>query len=325
MPVPDCGFRIVGPVCSARRLVMAAATFSGYAACDERFSPDREAYLSAFTFPDAMAAHFNANRGSVAGYAGPCWSQWLWLDIDRTDAATALADTLKLVGRTLERFKGLDDDGPLYFYSGGKGYHFGLPISVFGSPAPSDDFHAVCRRTAETLAANAGVVIDTAVYDRVRPFRAPNSRHPKSSRHKRRLTHSEMFNLTADRHRQLAAEPLPFDVPDPVAADPVAVADWQSATTATAKQSGRTTLAPIGERSLQRDTISFINGTDTPDDGTRNERAFRASANLTEYGTPPAVVTQLLTGPARSAGLTPSEAAKAIASGIAHGRKGVTP
>ncbi len=48
------------------------------------------------------------------------------------------------------------------------------------SPAPSADFHRTARRFAEQLAELAAVTIDAGVYDKVRAFRAPNSRHPKT-------------------------------------------------------------------------------------------------------------------------------------------------
>ena len=97
----------------------------------------------------------------------------------------------RLHGHWLERY-GIDGDALLIFFSGSKGYHVGLPSSLWEAE-PSADFHRVARQFAEQLAAVVGVAIDTSVYDRVRAFRAPNSRHPKTGLHKRRLEFGELL------------------------------------------------------------------------------------------------------------------------------------
>jgi len=75
------GFRIVGATSEPRRLVDAGAAFAGYAACDDRAEIQREAYLSAFRFGPDFREHLEST-GSTAGFSGPCWSQWLWFDLD---------------------------------------------------------------------------------------------------------------------------------------------------------------------------------------------------------------------------------------------------
>ena len=79
---------------------------------------------------------------------------------------------------------------------------------------PAADFHRIARQFAEQLAAAAGVAIDSSVYDRVRAFRAPNSRHPKTGLHKRRLEFDELLYVTTAAILERAAEPEPFELPD---------------------------------------------------------------------------------------------------------------
>jgi hypothetical protein len=226
MTRPDCpyAFRVVGPVSEPRRPVDAAAAFTTHAACDPRADTGREAYLSAFRFGEDFCSHLE-RFGTPKGHAGPCWSPWSWLDIDRPDPDAALADARKLTGFALERFRGLDGD-LLAFFSGRKGYHLGVPLPHGPDPAPA--FHLTCRRLAEGLAAGAGVRIDTGFYDRVRCLRAPSSRHPRTGLHKRRLTAAELMNLSAAR----IAEPAPFDVPMVGVPDAEIEADWQDAAAA---------------------------------------------------------------------------------------------
>ena len=66
-----------------------------------------------------------------------------------------------------ERY-GLDGDELLAFFSGSKGFHLGLPLSLCGALLPSSDFNRIAKRLAEGLAGLAGITIDTGVFDKVR-------------------------------------------------------------------------------------------------------------------------------------------------------------
>ncbi len=167
------GFRICGNCTSPRRLVDAAKALAAYAACDELAALDRESYLSAFQFGADFRRHLEST-GSTKGYSGESWTPWLWFDIDRADPQAATDHARRLSAACIERY-GVADDDLLLFFSGSKGYHVGLPTALW-QPQPSVMFHRTARRFAEQVAELAGVAIDTGVYDRVRAFRAPNSR-----------------------------------------------------------------------------------------------------------------------------------------------------
>ena len=153
-----------------RRLVDHAAAFLGYATLDESADVHREAYLSAFSFGEDFR-QLLYDSGTCKGFAGPCWSRWLWFDLDRKDnLQLALDDTRRLAAGLVERYR-LDDDALLLFFSGAKGLHVGLPTSLW-LPDPSADFHRTARRFTEAHAERFGIGIDASVYDRVRPFRA---------------------------------------------------------------------------------------------------------------------------------------------------------
>src|SRR5262249_12108219 len=157
------------------------------------------------------------------------WAPFVWWDIDHPDEPErALSDARRLASAVLHRYPAaLDGDDLLLFFSGSKGYHVGLP--TFWGPAPCVTFHRVARCSAETVAAAAGVRIDTGVHDKVRLLRAPNSRHAKTGLHKRRLALDELLHLTPDALRQLAAAPEPFALPSVTATDERAASDWQAA------------------------------------------------------------------------------------------------
>jgi hypothetical protein len=207
------------------------------------------------------------------------------------------------------------------FFSGKKGAHVGLPVTW--GPAPSVTFHRTARRFAEALAAEAGVAIDTGVYDKVRLFRAPNSRHPSTGLHKRRLTLDGLLHLDAGRIRQMAAAPEPFGLPVLTAADPHAAADWQGALQAVEREregKAQRQAATNGAPRLNRATLDFIReGAEEPN---RHRLLFSAAANLAEFGCSPGsfalLAHALLTPAALDSGLSPADVRRQIDCGLKH-------
>ncbi len=147
-PPRALGFRVVGDHRNERRLVDWLAAFEAHTACDPRAEVDSECYLSAFTFGDEFR-NYLATNGATRGYAGPCGALWLWFDLDdASDPGRALDAARRLCAGLADRYA-IDGDDLLIFFSGSKGYHVGLPLTLCGSPAPSLLFHRVARRFAE--------------------------------------------------------------------------------------------------------------------------------------------------------------------------------
>lgn len=315
MMIHPYGFRIVG-ACRERRLPIDwAAAFFGHASLDADADVNREAYLSAFTFGEDFLDYL-ASTGSTRGYAGACWAPWLWFDIDREDnLEQARRDAARLALALVERYR-LDDDRLLIFYSGSKGYHVGLPTALW-TPAPSQTFHRIARRFAECLADGWGVVIDTGVYANVQAFRAPNSRHPKTGRHKRRLSLDELTRFSVASILELAATPALFDIPDRFERCEQAAADWQQAAEQVARESEAIAVRRTersGNPALNRATLDFIR--EGAEAGDRHKRLFSAAANLAEFGCPAALAHALLTEAGRDSGLQPREVARQIDCGL---------
>lgn len=316
------GFRVLGDCRQPRRLVDWSAAFAAYAACDARAECGREAYLSAFTFADDFRAHLTAT-GSTAGYARASWAPWIWFDVDREgDLPAALDDTRRLCAVLTDQL-GVNDDDTLAFLSGGKGFHLGIPSALW-APAPGPDFHKIARRFAEGVAELAGVAIDTGVYDRVRCFRAPNSRHPKTGLHKRHLTVDELMNLGAGAILALAEAPAEFELPQPTYQSKAALALWAKATTevhqqAEANAARRVNVDQPGR--LNRSTLTFIR--DGAGIGDRHRLLYSAAANLAELGASLPLCFALLEESALDAGLTPTDTRRAIENGWASVQSGV--
>ena len=211
------GFRIVGGCFETRRLVDAAAAFSAHAAADPRCEPDKECYLSAFRFDESFRRHLEDNQGSTASYSGPCWSPWLWFDLDNEELQYAHKDAAALAAFLVERY-GVEPDELLMFFSGSKGFHVGLATALW-SPEPSDVFHKVCRRFAEHVAELAAVTIDTGVYDQVFGPSVPQTLGTR----KRAFTSAacrldELTGLPLEKIIELSREPAAFAVADADAA-----------------------------------------------------------------------------------------------------------
>ena len=314
------GFRIVGACSEERRLVNWRAAFSGYSSCDARAGVNREGYLSAFTFGKDFRQHLDAT-GSTAQFDGNCGGEFIWFDIDRADLEVARRDAARLCLCLAERYS-LDDDSLLAFFSGSKGFHIGLPMDLW-EPTASGVCNRVAGRLAESLATAAAVAIDLGVYDRVRAFRAPNSRHPKTGLHKRRLTLDQLTRLSVDRIQELAREPLAFDVPTVSTRCDQAVTDWQEAAgrveqeTEAARERRATAN---GSARLNRGTFDFItNGAEL---GDRHRALFAAAANLAEFGCPVELAHELLNEAALDSGLSPSETRRQIDCGLNHNAAG---
>lgn len=311
------GFRAVGSVSARRRLVDHRRAFVAACELDPRYEPDRESYLSHFVFGPELAAHFE-RTASEAGFIGPCSAGWIFFDLDRADdLSAALRDARLLAGFILDRFRTLDDDGVLAFFSGGKGAHIGIPSTLWDA-TPSVDYAATAGRFLQGLADAAGVVIDRSVYSKTRLFRAPNSRHAKTGLYKRRLTFDELMHLKLAAILDRAREPAAFDPPRPAAADPIAVADWRAAGQAAERRAAdRKASYPTGR--LTATTRRFIR--EGAVDGERALMVFKAAANLAESGAPLDLARDLLTEAGLDSGLPPREVERQITTGHTHGSK----
>lgn len=317
-------FRIRGAVFNPRKRVQAVAAFEAYRLCDPRACVEEESYLGVFQFGDDFAEHLARTR-SPRGFAGGTWSRYVWWDIDRDAAsggvARAMVDAAQLIA-VLETRYGVPPDLLLTFLSGGKGCHVGLPTELW-RPAGGPRFHQVARRFAETVAAEAAVTIDTGIYDRVRAFRSPNSRHPETGLHKRFVPAQQLGTLTLEDAVLLAARPAPFDLPDVTAVGvmPELAAAWEAATKEVeAREAGfeerrRQVAAGNAEVRVNRLTLDLIRG-EPITVGDRHRTIYSAARNLAEAGAPRHLVVELLREASLDTGLPPREVDRQIDCGV---------
>lgn len=309
------GFRVLGSVMNPRRLVDWEKAFDAYCRADPQAEPQKPAWLSAYRFGEGFADYLS-QHGTVKGFDGAVWTPWLWFDVDAQNLRAAICDTTKLIATIEARYKVPCGSLPVWF-SGSKGFHVAVPLTLHGSPEPSSGFHRTLKALAIQLAEEASVSVDTAIYDKVRLLRAPNSLHEKSGKYKVPVSVEELQG-PLEAILAKASTPVPFGMPQGPPAVTEAVRDWERAT-AVGVQSKRP-AAPTGR--LNRHTVELIRGK-VPPQGDRHRLLFSAAADLAEKGTPEHVVFELLTEPGLDSGLPPSEVRRQISCGFAHGRRGL--
>jgi len=314
-------FIVRGARHTPRRLVDAAGAYGAFADCDDAAGVERESYLSAFCYGDALKQRQRADGTlATAAYDGVLWAPLVWWDIDCPgNLQAAVIAARRLAASLVDRYA-IDGDELAIFFSGSKGFHIGLPVSLW-NPQPSQQFHHHCRAFALAAAERCGVMVDKGVYAASQLFRSPNSRHPKTGWHKRWLTFDELLHLPADGIVALAAEPEPFEWPLATGLREQAAADWQQVLTSThhTEAAGDTSHAA----SVNRITRELLAGETLV--GDRHRHLFSAAANLAEYPDIRSLIHGVLTEPGRDIGLSPSDVFRQIELGIQHARKRQSP
>ncbi|HEX4612739.1 MAG TPA: hypothetical protein VH092_31380, partial [Urbifossiella sp.] len=277
-------------------------------------------YLSHFVFGPDYRGHYAANRGPVAGFAGPSRCRWLVFDIDAHDLAAALANARRLVAGVYRRYPPLEGVVPVYF-SGKKGFH--VLVELTHELPPAVGFPAVARTFAEALAARAGVRIDPSVYAVNQPIRLPNTRHPDTGLFKRRIEADDLFRLDVAGILARSRHPAGDGIPAARGPIPQLAADWHEAEQAAAR-------AAVARAVIRRDPgpadaraprylmefLRFGVG-----EGERHRTLFQSAAWLAEQGAPAPLVSALLTESGCDVGLAPKDVARQIACGIEHARR----
>ncbi len=329
-PADLVGGFLSGPVNGRREIKFAEPNHVAFHEADDRVDTDRETYATVYQYPKAEYVEHCRKHCSPKGYAGPAACSRIVWDIDRDgDPQAALTDARKLARFLIDRY---GEDGFGCFFSGSKGYHLSVVCVPGFTPMPHTP--AVVRLLALTVAKNAGVTVDSSIYDRQRLFRLPNSRHAKSGLYKRFLEPEELFRLDAARIRDIAKHPAGYSVPTVSELSANLDQDWlecekrvlDAAASSTGFGSIEQSNAPSSSaRPIVPQSVKNLIGlAEIPAPGERAIRLFSAAAALSEavtaYGTD-SLIFHLLEEAARKCGLTAAEVEKQIRDGIARGRR----
>ncbi len=319
IPTPYA-FRVMGGTDNARQLVDYGKAFHAY--CN-RPTPPRvprsPPTCRRSSFPSSFADHLETT-GSTRDYHGPVGVPSIKWDIDRDgNLDAALHDTRRLSAFLADRYR-LDADDLIIGFCGSKGFHVELPVGWTVEPTP--DANLTCRLFAEHAANEIGITIDTGVYDKVRPFRAWNTRHPKTGLHKIRVELDDLLVSSAAVDHPPGRRADPVRPPDPRAV-PFAASAWNAAARRPLARSrnGRHDGPDRRTTGLNALTRQLIVEPINVEVGERHRRLFSAAANMAEFGTIDDLILAVLTEPGLDTGLPPREVERQIRTGIEHARR----
>jgi hypothetical protein len=174
-----------------------------------RFTRDLLDYAAANSH---VAPH---KRPSVKGYRGLAFAPFVPADFDCEGSPDrARADAIRAV-RMLHAQHDVPPPANRIYFSGHKGFSLEIPGALFGTFTPAADLPGRLKSLAYALFADYAT-LDTTIYETVRLWRWPNSRHAKSGLYKIRLSRAELEGLDLEAIRALAAVPRPCfaDAPD---------------------------------------------------------------------------------------------------------------
>jgi len=177
-----------------------------------------DCFATYYLFDSGLRDYVRGNRGSVAGYQGPCYAHFLPLDIDSNDLDMALESSRHLCEFLLDHW-GTSEEGIIPYFSGNKGFHIYIATGVFGSPDPSDKLPQIFKELRRLIVRQARLkcpeVVDLGISDRLRLLRLPNTCHSKSGLYKVGLSLHELFNSDVSEILNLARRPRSVQLTDP--------------------------------------------------------------------------------------------------------------
>lgn len=133
---------------------------------------------------------YTKTRGSVKGYNGPVYSDYLFWDIDNENLDVARSDTIELV----ERLFAYNQENVHIFFSGNKGFHVYYYSPEIKTIKDFSNFNHVTRNACLDIASGISSV-DNKVYDKTRIIRSQNSKHSKTNLYKIEISYDELISL----------------------------------------------------------------------------------------------------------------------------------
>ncbi|MFC1527536.1 primase C-terminal domain-containing protein [Candidatus Neomarinimicrobiota bacterium] len=159
-----------------------------------------DCYKTYFRFDSSYITHFKKNGRSISQYQGKCISDYIPIDIDRKNLDESLIICRDLI-KYLQHDFDVTLDSLVIYFSGSKGFHIGIPISLLGDIEPSENLPLRFKKFVLSFG-NWG--FDTKIYDKARLWRFENSINSKSGLYKIRLWDRELLDLSIDEIKELA-------------------------------------------------------------------------------------------------------------------------
>lgn len=172
-------------------------------------------HISIFRFNDEIKKYSDKNDNRTAGFRGSCYADYLPIDVDIEDEADKTIESSLRATRKIISFLGTEwglkyQDYACYF-TGGRGFHFHIPIKIFGDIPPTERYPDVLyellielfkagdgeiiKETNSTEERNifTSEIVDFAPYSPLHMIRMPGTVHESSQRWKIPVRHDEIM------------------------------------------------------------------------------------------------------------------------------------
>lgn len=153
-----------------------------------------DCYRSWCRYDRGLYDYWKSHDRHVAGYAGPCYSDYLPIDIDNVDLDKAL-ETCRNFLRYLENAYDVPLKSLRDYFSGFKGFSIEIPTVLFGDVQPATELPDVFKEVAKELKFDD---FDLMLYKRNGLWRLPNTINSKSGLYKIPLSVNQVFDLSVD-------------------------------------------------------------------------------------------------------------------------------
>ena len=222
--------------------------------------PNQEAYCTYHRFDASYHDHV-AQTGSVSGYRGPSYCDFIPFDFDNASQPEQAQSDARDFCHYLNTMYELDLDALKYYYSGYKGFHILIPTTLFGIE-PSTDLAGIIKRIAGNLCNN----VDPQIYDQNRLLRITNTINNKSGRYKIQLSAKEFMHLPMATILDFARSPRTEQIETTSAIEPHPefVTIFQQAQTDKNRNGSYTPARPIEEtipQGQRNNTLTSLAGT----------------------------------------------------------------
>jgi len=251
-------------------------------------SSGRDCYRSYYRHPVEFSQYVRKNH-TVSGWSGPCYSDYLWLDIDRPDLNDAL-ETARYMANRLEQLYEVSRNTLRIYFSGAKGFHIGINTRYFGL-GPSEKFPAQFKAIARSLADD--IEIDLAIYDKLRIFRLNNTINTKSGLYKVPLDYTQLEGWSIEVIRDWASEARD-DAGVEYAIDEGALSYLVEEVEESAPSMPVGDIPRIRKKSLHGTKICLWRMMQGVGEGMRDESALRLASDFQKKGMPVSVTVSLM-------------------------------
>lgn len=249
-----------------------------------------DCYRTVYRYPDEFKQHFD-RLGTVAGYKGSCYADFMPLDIDAEDLTHAHEAAREVLERLMATYD-IDLANLRIYFSGAKGFHIMIPAPLFGGYA-SPKLPIAFKKMAAVMLRD--IEYDSSIYDVVRLFRLTNTVNSKTGLYKIPVTAAEVLHKEMADIMELAKGPrklefIPLNEIDPA---PVLKELFVASIRGGSKQEPVPTNDGRPPKDAKLCYYELIKGVES---GERDNAAIRLAVFWRKHGLPGEVIHGIMTG-----------------------------